>query len=408
VPRGGNASGRWRRTPATAGRRRRTPGTGRAGRVWARRPWRRSTAARIRPPRTRLGRRARFARNRLAHARTIAGHVLAGRLSPRQAWQQLGRPGAATRARLARAAHRRGGPGWLSRTRRPLWRRVRTRLAHHARRVHRAATTGLRQALPPLTALPLFGRQARILAAQQAAAAAGHATGGGRRTPGTGGRHRRISRQHRPGRFLPPLPGTGGVPAGAHRRTPAGPNDPQPVLVGVGGPAADGGPAQGGQTIGSFGQWTRQTAPGGTPMAGPETGAARGEYGTTSNGDVATTPMPAWMRAGIEALAQVRRSYDAHNAMTVVQVMDHLPTFQDEVAKMYAHLGQQSINMVALPPQTQEFFARLGQQQQQQSGALRQMMAVCKKSVQEALNRITRQDPRETRWDNRENRPGTY
>lgn len=143
-------------------------------------------------------------------------------------------------------------------------------------------------------------------------------------------------------------------------------------------------------------------------MAGPATGAPRGEYGTTNGGGAATTPVPAWMRAGIDALAAARTNFDAHNAMTVVQVMDHLPLFQEHVAALYTHLGRQSIDMVALPPEAQQFFAQLGQQQQQQAGALRQMMAACKRSVQEAINRVQRQDPKETRWDNKENRPGSY
>lgn len=121
-----------------------------------------------------------------------------------------------------------------------------------------------------------------------------------------------------------------------------------------------------------------------------------------------TTPQPQWHRAAMEAITTARSRYTADNAMQVVQVMEHLPSLQAEMARLYEHLGQQSVDMVKLPPSTASFFAELGSQMKQQAGALAVGMAAARKSVQEAVDRIRRQDPRETRWGNKENKQGTY
>lgn len=127
-----------------------------------------------------------------------------------------------------------------------------------------------------------------------------------------------------------------------------------------------------------------------------------------TGGTAAITPMPTFIKQTIEALALARRQYIAHNAMSVVQVMDHAPALQEALAGLYEHLGKQSIEMVDLPPSTAQFFATLGQQQRQTCGALRTGMAACRKAVSEQVARIQRQNPKETRWDNKENRPGSY
>ena len=148
------------------------------------------------------------------------------------------------------------------------------------------------------------------------------------------------------------------------------------------------------------------TAP--TNGAGPATGAPRGEFGGPGGSSSGPTPMPQWCRAAIDALGAAQKQFDAENAMKVLQLLDHVPALQQALTGLYEHLGKQSVNMVALPPQTQSFFASLGAQQRQQLGALTTMMAACRRSVAEAVARIQRQNMKETRWDNTLNKPGSY
>ena len=142
-----------------------------------------------------------------------------------------------------------------------------------------------------------------------------------------------------------------------------------------------------------------------SPAHSPTGGAASPN---AQGGPTQTTPMPVWAQQTVQALALAQRQFTAHNAMAVVQVMDHAPAVQEALADFYTHLGRQSVAMVDLPPATAQFFATLGQQQRQQSGALRQAMTACRRAVAAQVARIQRQNPKETRWDNKENRPGTY
>lgn len=137
-------------------------------------------------------------------------------------------------------------------------------------------------------------------------------------------------------------------------------------------------------------------------MTAPRTTTAK-----KAKGGRVTSP-PVWHTAMMDAMAMAVRGYAPERAMEVVALMEWLPDTHAGIAELFTVLGTRSVDMVELPPSTQEFFLKLGAQQKQQHGALVTAMGACLASVRDRIDRITAGRAKDAAWDVSKHADGRY